>query len=461
MKFLGKLARPAVKYISKVAARVSQVREEVERDRHNVDLVLSAILREGRLSEVRDPVAYVEFLRGCIEHTAFSIIRVKGTEGSSIPAALRFRTLLDSLQSGVPPLGFDEAREIGLVADKLSGSLDPFRREDKGWEWNADVGLVFRIASSFARKGRLLSAAVRVCRTDRCLELGTAFGMSAQFILHALRALGEKGHLTTVEGWEPMFSISSGILKERYGNMVRCHFGRTEEILASVIESMGGVDFVFHDAGHSREDYTRDFGVMIQRLAPGAVVLFDDIRWDDPRFRANPPETYRGWREVIQHPRVKQAVEIRSCFRSDSGGIETRLLSVTGAQSSKIGEDYNASRLGTNIAPFYTILGRVCEPHVIKLDFRIPEVISVSVVKLRESPGFSVNESDLFSTPHSASTVNTCDDRLMNSVSIPRIAAQLVCRTSATEAIRKRNFFIFDLRQLEVSKMHAKEKTLL
>ena len=134
--------------------------------------------------------------------------------------------------------------------------------------------------------------------------------MSALFVLYALSANKEEGHLTTVEGWEPQFSISSGLLKERFGDMVCSCFGRTEETLPSVVASMESIDFLFHDAGHSRKDYTRDFDVVIQKIAPGAVVLFDDIRWEDPRFQDSPPETYRGWREVVEHPRVKQAVEI-------------------------------------------------------------------------------------------------------------------------------------------------------
>ena len=47
----------------------------------------------------------------------------------------------------------------------------------------------------------------------------------------------------------------------------------------------------------------------------------------------------------------------------------------------KIGENYDASRLGTLVAPFYSIRGRVCESYVIELPIRIPEVISGSVMK--------------------------------------------------------------------------------
>ena len=308
MKLLRKFASPVENLVTKIAARLLQEREWGLRDRYNVDIVLSASLPERLRSEIREPAAYVEFLRGCIEHTTFSITAIKETRSPPGSESIRFSTLVDILESGVPALAFSQAQEMGLIADKLSSSLDPLQH--KGWQWAGDVGLVFRKASSFARKGRLLSSIIRVCRTERCLELGTAYGMSALFILYALMANGGGGNLTTVEAFEPQFSIASGILKERFGNMVCCRFGRAEEILPSVIESMRGVDFLFHDAGHSRKDYNRDFGLAIQGLAPGSIVLFDDIRWDEPRFRVDPPETYRGWREVVGHPRVRQAVEI-------------------------------------------------------------------------------------------------------------------------------------------------------
>ena len=62
MPFLRKVSGSAGNLMAKVARKLSREMEHVRRDRHNVDIALSACLREGRLSEVRDPVAYVEFL---------------------------------------------------------------------------------------------------------------------------------------------------------------------------------------------------------------------------------------------------------------------------------------------------------------------------------------------------------------------------------------------------------------
>ena len=132
-RFLGKLLGPATNLTTKVVTKVSRTTEDVQRDRHNVDIALSACLREGRLSEVRDPVAYVEFLRGCVEHTSYWVRPIKGTGSSSGSGAMRFGTLLDILKSGVPPLRFSEAQDVGLVADNLSNSLDVFHHKHERW----------------------------------------------------------------------------------------------------------------------------------------------------------------------------------------------------------------------------------------------------------------------------------------------------------------------------------------
>jgi predicted O-methyltransferase YrrM len=92
--------------------------------------------------------------------------------------------------------------------------------------------------------------------------------------------------------------------------MVSCHFGLTQDALPDLARSLKQIDFLFHDAGHSRDEYIRDFNAVVGILSPGSVVLIDDIRWEDPRFSARQAETYRGWREVVGHARVRRAVEI-------------------------------------------------------------------------------------------------------------------------------------------------------
>jgi predicted O-methyltransferase YrrM len=206
----------------------------------------------------------------------------------------------------VPPIPFATAQEIALVADRyrdLAGVVE-------SGKWVGDAGLLFSISSSFGRKGRLLSAVIRFSRSERCLELGTAYGMSGLFILSTLKAIGVAGHLTTLEGMEPQYSLASAMLNERYGDMVSCHFGMTHTVLPGLARSLDRIDFLFHDAGHSREEYSRDFNAVVDILSPDSVVLIDDIRWEDPRFSSQPAQTYEGWREIVSHPRVRRAVEV-------------------------------------------------------------------------------------------------------------------------------------------------------
>jgi predicted O-methyltransferase YrrM len=281
--------------------------EQVGRNGRNVDICLAAALGDlDSLSKIRYPAAYVELLRSSIEPMACVVKVVRNDASDNDPAARRFATLVEVLGSDVPPIPFGTAQEIAFVAD---GYRDLSALVDYG-EWIGDLGLLFSISSSFGRKGRILSAVVRFSRSERCLELGTAYGMSGLFILSALKTLGDDGHLTTLEGMKPQFSLASATLKGLYGDMVSCHFGMTQDALPSLASSLERVDLLFHDAGHSRDEYIRDFNALVGILSPGSVVLIDDIRWEDPRFSAQLANTYQGWREIVSHTRVRRAVEI-------------------------------------------------------------------------------------------------------------------------------------------------------
>ena len=116
--------------------------------------------------------------------------------------------------------------------------------------------------------------------------------------------------MTTVECYQPTYELIRPQLSARYGAAVDCRLGMTVDVLPELAKSMGPVDFVFHDAGHSEEDYIRDFSLMVDVLAPGAVILIDDIRWEDPRWHEGRANTYRGWQSIARHKRIRRAVEI-------------------------------------------------------------------------------------------------------------------------------------------------------
>jgi predicted O-methyltransferase YrrM len=280
---------------------------QVGREGRNVEICLAKVLEEpGVLARIRYPAAYVELLRSSIEPLACSVKDLRNASGNDDIMSKRFRTLVDVLGSNVPPIAFPTAQAIARIADgyrDLSGVVEYDR-------WAGDLGLLFSISSSFGLKGRILASIVRFTRSERCLELGTAYGMSALFILSALKANEGTGHLTTLEGCDPPFSLAAANLKDQYGGMVSCHLGLTQQVLPELARSLGRIDFVFHDAGHSREEYLRDFNAVVDVLPAGGVVLIDDIRWEDPRFSTRSTDTYRGWLEIVGHARIGRAVEI-------------------------------------------------------------------------------------------------------------------------------------------------------
>ena len=275
------------------------------RDAQNVNICLSNLCRPESLSQIRFPVAYVEFLRACIEYSRCAVKEVK-LESRSDYNGERFTTLLEVLRSSLPPIEVSVATGIALVADHYRTLRQPLESA-----WAADICHHFEAASSFGKTGRILSAIIRFARSERCLEAGTAYGMSALFILEAIRNNLGAGHLRTVEGWEPLYSLSSSMLKERYGDMVSCHLGNTQDELPKLAKTAGPFDFMFHDDGHLGEIYIRDFNAVKDAFSPGAVVLFDDIRWEDLRMtEGRPARCYEGWREVCADPKVRRAAEI-------------------------------------------------------------------------------------------------------------------------------------------------------
>ena len=294
--------------VKSYATRFVRLLKKPYRHDYNIEIVVQEILRRDDILSINDPFAYVEFLRACFEPFRFSfkVIKESEYEDKADSATDRFMMLLNRLSRQVPPISVSVAHEIALFNDSMSHIFKPLEHG----AMSADVGLHFSLSSSPPQKGRLLSAIIRFCQSESCLEVGTGYGVSALFLLGILKNRGTPGHLTSIEGFEPQFSLSSELLKNKYGDMVSCHFGKTEDVLSDIVGSINKIDFMFHDGGHYKENYIRDFENACTRLIPGSVVLFDDIRYEDKLINAIPRHTYEGWMKIVAHPRVKMALEI-------------------------------------------------------------------------------------------------------------------------------------------------------
>lgn len=301
------MKRPLLDFTSKVTRTIVEIGQKEQKNETKVNILLRSILmHDNILSKLNNATAYIDILRALIEPKALRVQTVKSNDQPDDIYSNRFKTLIETIKSNLLPIPVPMALELAKEADQLAGMTAPFNLEN----WAGDVGLHFAISSSLGHKGRLLANIVRLCRSERCLELGTAYGMSAMFMLGMQPYLDWTIQLTTVEAWEPQFTLASQRLKERYHDGVTCHFGWTQNVLPTLMKTLGPVDFMFHDAGHSREDYVRDFEAVVDSLSPGAVMVIDDIHWQDARFGGGQANTYQGWLDVVAHARIRHAVEV-------------------------------------------------------------------------------------------------------------------------------------------------------
>ena len=295
-----KARQRVLQLLTRLTERVITDVEGRTEPRMSADLLVAAVLAEAvETRSLRDPAAYVDVLRRSFLPAQFSVTELRAGSGEWAERPVQFSNFLRELQSGVPALSMSDALLIANVADELGASREPV-----GW---VDVGSHFRRASSFARKGRLLQSAVRHVRARTVLELGTAYGMSALFLASAV---GKEGLVATVEVAQPQARIAGEVFAQHYPERIRAFVGRSPEVLSEVAGVVPTFDLLFHDAEHSRAAYVADFAVCEPMLAPGAVVIYDDIRWRGAARFGMRADTYDGWREVADHPRVAHAVEI-------------------------------------------------------------------------------------------------------------------------------------------------------
>lgn len=290
----------------KAGGTVDRLASRLQRPPNDIDIAVDHVLRTVDVGTLNDLPAFVAHVRECFEPTRFRVIDHGGPGGADPdPVVQRFNLFVRQVGEGLPPLPVRHAVATAKAMDRLRGDRTPFDRA----YWSLDVAAHAVRASSRARPGRVLYQAVRHLRVSSALEFGTGYGISALFMLAAMADGGPDVQLDTIESSEPQFSVSSALLRDAYGSAARVHHGRSREVLPQLAH-LTGIGLFFHDGGHDREQYVADFAAVEPLLGAGALVIYDDIKWEDARRPEVEKQTYEGWTEVRQHPRVARAVEV-------------------------------------------------------------------------------------------------------------------------------------------------------
>lgn len=251
----------------------------------------------------------------------FSRLRIRLALPAAAPAAQRLLQVIDRVLADDFPAGDRQwfariealrgelsasTRPIALVDFGAGGPNDRRSAEEmrRGIRVDSTVGAVCRLASKPPFWARLLFAVVREYEPQRGVELGTCLGLSAAYQGAAMQLAGNGGTLRTLEGADSLAEKSRENLAALRLDNVAVVAGRFEQTLGNVLQEAGRIDYAFVDGHHDEQATIAYFRQLLPYLAPGAVLVFDDISWS--------PGMARAWQVISADPRVRVAVDLRA-----------------------------------------------------------------------------------------------------------------------------------------------------
>jgi predicted O-methyltransferase YrrM len=151
-----------------------------------------------------------------------------------------------------------------------------------------------------AAVGRFYVWLVRQRRPSVIVEFGTAFGVSGMYWLAGLKDNGH-GHLYTFEPNDVWANIAAGNLA-RIGNRFTLTRGTFEGSVGVLARDNARIDLAFIDAIHTSDFVLPQMELVLERAAPGALLVFDDIHFSDDMLSC--------WRRIADDARFAAAFEI-------------------------------------------------------------------------------------------------------------------------------------------------------
>ncbi|MEO5788172.1 MAG: O-methyltransferase [Gelidibacter sp.] len=121
-------------------------------------------------------------------------------------------------------------------------------------------------------QGRLLSIISKIANPKCILEIGTYTGYSALCLAEGLQKNGE---LHTIDINEELVDFQRKYFDESgYGKQIHQHLGDALDIIPQLKINF---DIVFIDA--DKENYSKYFHLIIDKLNPGGIILSDNVLW--------------------------------------------------------------------------------------------------------------------------------------------------------------------------------------
>lgn len=137
---------------------------------------------------------------------------------------------------------------------------------------------------SGANQGQFLKMLAQMSGARNILEIGTFTGYSAVCLASALPE-GE-GHVDTLEINDELEDIiREGWERAGVSDRITLHIGDAKETLKALDRTY---DFVYLDA--NKREYCDYYQLFFDKLAPGAIIVADDVLWDGKVYEDPMPQ---------------------------------------------------------------------------------------------------------------------------------------------------------------------------
>lgn len=146
------------------------------------------------------------------------------------------------------------------------------------------------------QSARILHSLTVEFQPQTILELGTNIGISAAY----LAAAG--GSVTTMDASPHRIAVAKRLHRDLGLQNVDYVVGLFADTLSGTLSRLPAIDFAFIDGNHQYQPTLDYFAAIADRSSPGAVLVFDDIRWSEGMKEA--------WAEIRVSPRFQLVADM-------------------------------------------------------------------------------------------------------------------------------------------------------
>jgi len=201
---------------------------------------------------------------------------------------------------------YDEFSNIELYRKKLIKNHNLITVKDLGAGSLVDnsterkISHISKNALVSKKDGQLLYKIARYFQPKTILELGTSFGVSSAYLSKGAK----NGTLTTIEGCSSIHQIALQTFKELNITNVNSVCANFDTCLTNIIESLSSIDLVFIDGNHTEAATINYFNLILPKLNPNSILIFDDIYWSE--------EMTNAWETIKKSLKVSLTIDVFS-----------------------------------------------------------------------------------------------------------------------------------------------------